>query len=91
MGSPSVLPSLTEGPFRQGITEIPNLEDAIDFVEEWPQHERAVIHDAPSKTCYMAHDGFKPVQVARHAVRAANAASLPNCLSSYRNFSSSGR
>lgn len=52
------------------IREITNLYDAIDFLEEWPERDRDIVHDATLKTCYMAHDGHKPIQVARDAIRA---------------------
>jgi hypothetical protein len=56
---------------RKGLVrEIISLADAIDFLEDWPQRERDLIHEATLKTCYMAHDGHKPVEVARDAVRA---------------------
>lgn len=51
------------------IREITNLYDAIDFLEEWPERDRDIVHDATLKTCYMAHDGHKPIQVARDAIR----------------------
>lgn len=52
------------------IREITTLDDAIDFLQEWPERQRDVIHDATLKTCYMAHDGHKPLRVARDAIRA---------------------
>lgn len=52
------------------VLEITNLHDAIDFLEEWSKGNRDIIHDATLKTCYLAHDGHKPVQVARDALRA---------------------
>lgn len=52
------------------ILEITNLDDAIDFLEEWSKGDHDIIHDATLKTCYLAHDGHKPVQVARDALRA---------------------
>ncbi|MBA9033909.1 DUF982 domain-containing protein [Rhizobium leguminosarum] len=56
---------------REGlIREIFSLDDAIDFLEEWPEKDRGLIHEATLKTCYMAHDGHKPLEVARDAVRA---------------------
>lgn len=51
------------------VLEITNLDDAIDFLEEWSKGDRDIIHDATLKTCYLAHDGHKPVQVARDALR----------------------
>jgi hypothetical protein len=56
---------------REGLVrEIFSLADAIDFLEEWPEKDRDLVHEAPLKTCYMAHDGHKPLEVARDAVRA---------------------
>lgn len=52
------------------IREIMTLDDAIDFLEEWPERERDVVHNATLRTCYMAHDGHKPIHVARDAIRA---------------------
>lgn len=51
------------------VLEITNLDDAIDFLEGWSKGDRDIIHDATLKTCYLAHDGHKPVQVAREALR----------------------
>ncbi len=51
------------------VLEITNLDDAIDFLEGWRKGDRDIIHDATLKTCYLAHDGHKPVQVARDALR----------------------
>lgn len=47
---------------RELIREITCLEDAIDFLEEWPERDRDIVHDAALKTCYMAFDGHKPVR-----------------------------
>ncbi|WP_077967059.1 DUF982 domain-containing protein [Ensifer adhaerens] len=52
------------------VLEITNLDDAIDFLEEWSKGDRDIIHDATLKTCYLAHDGHKPVAVARDALHA---------------------
>ncbi|CCM72426.1 DUF982 domain-containing protein [Sinorhizobium meliloti] len=52
------------------IREITDLYDGIDFLEGWPERDRDVVHGATLKTCYMAHDGHKPIQVARDAIRA---------------------
>ncbi|AOF88509.1 DUF982 domain-containing protein [Sinorhizobium sp. RAC02] len=54
---------------RDLIREITSLEDAIDFLEEWPARDRDIVHDATLKTCYMAWDGHKPLKVARDAIR----------------------
>jgi len=50
------------------VLEITTLDDAIDFLEEWCKGDRDIIHDATLKTCYLAHDGHKPVAVAREAL-----------------------
>jgi hypothetical protein len=56
---------------RKGLVrEIVSLADAIDFLEDWPERKRDLVYDATLKTCCMAHDGHKPLEVARDAVRA---------------------
>lgn len=55
---------------KELIREITCLEDAIDFLEEWPEKDRDIVYDATLKTCYMAFDGHKPLRVARDAIRA---------------------
>ncbi len=52
------------------VREITNVEEAIDFLTEWPENKRDILHDATMRTCVMAHDGLKPVKVARDALRA---------------------
>src|SRR5690606_7579071 len=52
------------------VREITSIEDAIDYLEEWPERQRDLIHEAALKTCYMAHDGLKPLRAARDAIRA---------------------
>ena len=52
------------------IWEITSVHDAIEFLEEWPEKERDMLHDAALKTCLMAHDGLKPLKAARDAMRA---------------------
>ncbi|WP_411033860.1 DUF982 domain-containing protein [Shinella sp. BYT-45] len=59
---------LKEG--RSLVREISSVDDAIDYLENWPERERDVTHDATLKTCHMAHDGHKPLRVARDAIRA---------------------
>ena len=54
----------------QLIREIITLEDAIDFLEDWPKKKRDLTYEVTLKTCYMAHDGHKPLKVARDAIRA---------------------
>lgn len=52
------------------VREITGPEDAIDFLEAWPEKDRDLLHDVALKTCIMAHDGLKPLKVARDAIRA---------------------
>jgi len=52
------------------VREITSVHDAIDFLEEWPEKERDILHEAALKTCLMAHDGLKPLKTARDAMRA---------------------
>jgi len=51
------------------IRELTCLDDAIDLLEEWPEHDRDLVHEATLKACYMAWDGHKPLKVARDAIR----------------------
>lgn len=54
-----------DGPYL--IREIAGIEDAIDFLHEWPDEDRDVIYEMTWKTCCDAHNGLKPHEVARHA------------------------
>jgi hypothetical protein len=51
------------------VREITAVEEAIDYLEDWPERERDLIHEAALRTCYMAHDGLKPLRAARDAIR----------------------
>lgn len=50
------------------IQEIAGIEDAIDFLYEWPEHDRDVIYEMTWKACCDAQNGLKPLNVARDAV-----------------------
>ena len=52
------------------VQEIADLEDAIDFLEEWPEDRRSLIHETALRACYQAHGGFSPMSVARDALLA---------------------
>ncbi|WP_245480954.1 DUF982 domain-containing protein [Mesorhizobium sp. M1E.F.Ca.ET.041.01.1.1] len=39
----------------------------VDFLNEWPQGRRDLIHEAALKACYDAFDGRKPVSAARNS------------------------
>lgn len=49
------------------IQEIACLEDAFDFLDEWPEHRRGVIYETAKRACHRAFDGFVPLKVARDA------------------------
>ncbi|WP_192246706.1 DUF982 domain-containing protein [Mesorhizobium silamurunense] len=49
------------------VREIVSIDGAIDFLEEWPESRRDLIHKTALKACYDAHDGYKPVSVVRQA------------------------
>ena len=49
------------------VREIATLEDAIEFLEGWPQPHRDLVHETVQRTCYAAFDGQKPLDVARDA------------------------
>ncbi|WP_394889814.1 DUF982 domain-containing protein [Mesorhizobium sp. AaZ16] len=49
------------------VQEIVDLAGAIDFLEEWPEARRSLIHETALRACYQAHDGRKPMSVARDA------------------------
>ncbi|RRH93201.1 DUF982 domain-containing protein [Mesorhizobium tamadayense] len=49
------------------VQEIASLADAIDFLNQWPQDRRDLIHEAALKACYDVYDGRKPVSAAHNA------------------------
>jgi hypothetical protein len=51
------------------VREISNLEDAVEFLMDWPDEKCDAIHETTLRTCIMASDGIKPVKVARDALR----------------------
>lgn len=54
------------------VQEIASLADAIDFLNEWPDDRRDLIHEAALRACYDAYDGRKPVSAARNAFALRN-------------------
>lgn len=50
------------------IQEIACLDDAFDFLDEWPEHRRGVIYETARRACCRAFDGLIPLKVARDAV-----------------------
>lgn len=51
------------------VYEIATLGDAIDFLSDWPEDARDVVHQTAFRTCIEAHDGLKPLSAARNAIR----------------------
>ncbi|RNJ42628.1 hypothetical protein B5V01_03705 [Mesorhizobium erdmanii] len=49
------------------VQEIVSPADAVDFLNEWPEDRRDLIHEAALRACYDAYDGRKPVSTARNA------------------------
>ena len=49
------------------IQEISCLEDAFDFLDEWPRNRRGVIYETAKRACQRAFDGHIPPTIARDA------------------------
>jgi hypothetical protein len=49
------------------VQEIAGLADAMEFLDEWPQDRRDLIHQTALRTCFDAHDGYKPIGAAHNA------------------------
>ena len=49
------------------IREIATLDDAIEFLDDWPVAHRDLIHETAWRTCCQAFDGHKPLAAARAA------------------------
>lgn len=58
---------LKDGKFM--VREIASVLDAIEYLEEWPERQRDMLHEVALHACIMAYDGLKPVKVARDAIR----------------------
>ena len=57
---------VAEGPSL--IREIASVEDAIDFLEDWPKSMQGPVHNTALKACYRAASGLLPVDGARDAM-----------------------
>ncbi len=55
------------------VREVTSVEDAVEFLVDWPEDKRDALHETTLRTCIMAHDGLKPTKVARDALRAFGA------------------
>ena len=49
------------------VQEIACLEDACDFLHEWPRHRRGAIYETATRACHRAFDGLVPLKAARDA------------------------
>lgn len=49
------------------IQEIGSLEDALDFMYEWPKSRRGVIYETALRACQRAFEGDYPLEAARNA------------------------
>ncbi|MDM7852376.1 DUF982 domain-containing protein [Pseudochrobactrum kiredjianiae] len=49
--------------------EIASIHDALIFLHEWPEDDRDLIYETAWKACCDAHDGVKPLEVARNAIK----------------------
>ncbi|MEQ1955994.1 DUF982 domain-containing protein [Mesorhizobium sp. CN2-181] len=49
------------------IQEISNIEDALDFLYDWPSDLRDVIHQTALRACQKAYEGGYPIEAARQA------------------------
>lgn len=52
---------------RMIIQEITCLDEALDFLDEWPSNRRGPIFDTARRACLRAFDGQLPPSVAREA------------------------
>ncbi|MEI9431691.1 DUF982 domain-containing protein [Mesorhizobium sp. Cs1299R1N3] len=42
------------------VQEIAGLADAIDFLNDWPEEQRDLMHQTALRACYDADDGHNP-------------------------------
>jgi len=49
------------------IQEIAGIEDALEFLYEWPKERRGVIYDTALRACQRAFDSGYPLSAARQA------------------------
>jgi len=51
------------------VQEIASLEDALEFLYEWPKERRGAIYETALRACRRAFDGRYPLSAARDAFR----------------------
>src|SRR5687767_11535997 len=49
------------------IQEVMSLDDALDFLEEWPRNRRGPIYETALRACHRAYSRDVPLDVARNA------------------------
>ena len=49
------------------VREIATLDDAFEFLDDWPEIKRDLVHQTAWKACCDAFDGHKPLYVALDA------------------------
>jgi hypothetical protein len=49
------------------VREIASLDDAVDFLMEWPEDLQDLIHETALQACHAVHDGRFPMSAARKA------------------------
>ena len=49
------------------VTEISSIEDALEFLYEWPKNRRGTIFETALRACQRAFDSFYPVPAAKQA------------------------
>lgn len=49
------------------IQEIATLDDAVDFLEDWPLNRRGPIYETALRACHRAYSRDVPLDVARNA------------------------
>ncbi|QAZ45935.1 DUF982 domain-containing protein [Mesorhizobium sp. Pch-S] len=49
------------------VEEIVRLEDALDFLYDWPEDNRSTIHSTAVDACEGAYDEGRPIQAAKNA------------------------
>jgi hypothetical protein len=50
------------------VRQLSCVEDALDFLEEWPEEKRDIIYETALRACTKAYDGLVPAKVARDAM-----------------------
>jgi hypothetical protein len=49
------------------VQEIACLDEALDYLDEWPSNRRGPIFDTARRACHRAFDGLLPLSAAREA------------------------